>query len=84
MILFETLFALSYGFIYRQQWPRGLEVAAMLVLVALVLVGTRLPSGNVWDAVLDPGLWLVVQLWGLRQVWICYKNRSCLRNIHVA
>ena len=37
LILFETLFALSYGFIYRQQWPRALEVAAMLLLVAGVM-----------------------------------------------
>ena len=41
LILFETLFALSYGFIYRQQWPRGLEVAAMLLLVAGVMWSVR-------------------------------------------
>lgn len=41
LILFETLFALSYGFIYRQQWPRALEVAAMLLLVAGVMWSVR-------------------------------------------
>jgi drug/metabolite transporter (DMT)-like permease len=41
LILFETLFALSYGFIYRQQWPRGLEVAAILLLVVGVMWSVR-------------------------------------------
>jgi len=37
LILFETLFALLYGFIYSQQWPRGLEVAAVVLLIAGVV-----------------------------------------------
>jgi drug/metabolite transporter (DMT)-like permease len=41
LILFETLFALSYGFIYRQQWPRVLELAAMLLLAAGVMWSVR-------------------------------------------
>jgi drug/metabolite transporter (DMT)-like permease len=41
LILFETLFALLYGFIYKQQWPRGLEVAAMVLLVAGVMWSVR-------------------------------------------
>ncbi len=41
LILFETLFALLYGFIYKQQLPRGLEVAAMLLLAAGVLWSLR-------------------------------------------
>ena len=41
LILFETLFALLYGFIYRQQLPRGLEVAAMLLLAAGVMWSVR-------------------------------------------
>jgi drug/metabolite transporter (DMT)-like permease len=42
LILFETLFALLYGFIYKQQLPRTLEVAAMLLLVAGVMWSVRI------------------------------------------
>src|SRR6202012_20575 len=35
MIVFETLFALVYGFIYDGRLPRGLEIAA----IALLLIG---------------------------------------------
>ncbi|OFA08676.1 DMT family transporter [Duganella phyllosphaerae] len=41
LILFETLFALGYGFIFHQQWPRALEVMAMLLLVAGVTWSVR-------------------------------------------
>lgn len=34
LILFETLFALLYGFAYRGQGPRPLELAAIVLLVA--------------------------------------------------
>jgi drug/metabolite transporter (DMT)-like permease len=34
LILFETLFALMYGFIYKQQFPRPLEIAAIVLLIA--------------------------------------------------
>jgi drug/metabolite transporter (DMT)-like permease len=42
LILFETLFALLYGFIYKQQLPRGLEIAAMVLLVAGVMWSVRI------------------------------------------
>ena len=42
LILFETLFALMYGFIYRQQLPRGLEVAAMALLAVGVMWSVRI------------------------------------------
>ncbi len=39
------------------------SVAALLILLVLALfVLTRLPTGNVWDALMDPGLWLALQL----------------------
>ena len=41
LILFETLFALLYGFIYKQQLPRVLEIAAILLLVAGVMWSMR-------------------------------------------
>ena len=41
LILFETLFALLYGFIYQQQWPRPLETAAIVLLAAGVMWSVR-------------------------------------------
>jgi drug/metabolite transporter (DMT)-like permease len=41
LILFETLFALLYGFLYRQAWPRPLEAAAIVLLAAGVLWSVR-------------------------------------------
>jgi drug/metabolite transporter (DMT)-like permease len=37
LILFETLFALLYGFLYEGRWPRALEWAAMVLLAAGVI-----------------------------------------------
>ncbi len=36
-------------------------------LALLVFVVLRLPTGNVWDAVLDPWLWLMIQLAAVRR-----------------
>lgn len=38
MILFETLFALLYGFLWEQRWPSLLEIAAMVLVTASVLL----------------------------------------------
>lgn len=45
-------------------------------LAVLVLVVWRLPSGNAWDAVLDPGLWLILQLQLAQHFWKRYKKSS--------
>jgi drug/metabolite transporter (DMT)-like permease len=42
MIVFETLFALLYGFLYALHWPTPLEVAAIALLLAGVLWSVRL------------------------------------------
>lgn len=47
----------------------GVAVFLLLGSVLLLQVLLRLPSGNVWDAVLDPWLWAVLQLDGLRRLW---------------
>ncbi len=41
LILFETLFALLYGFIYAQRMPRVLEIAAIVLLSAGVAWSVR-------------------------------------------
>ncbi|WP_346191173.1 DMT family transporter [Acetobacter ascendens] len=37
MILFETLFALIYGFLWEHRWPRPIEVAAFTLIVCSVM-----------------------------------------------
>ena len=37
MIVFETLFAALYGFLWEGRWPTGLESAALVLLVAGVV-----------------------------------------------
>jgi hypothetical protein len=59
-------------------WLRCGSVGLALPLLVLTLfVLTRLPTGNVWDALLDPWLWVALQLWclgrGLR--WLKLKLR---------
>jgi drug/metabolite transporter (DMT)-like permease len=46
LILFETLFALLYGFVYRQAWPRPLESAAIALLVVGVLWSVRVHAAE--------------------------------------
>jgi drug/metabolite transporter (DMT)-like permease len=46
MIVFETLFALLYAFIYDQRLPRPLETAAILLLVAGVCWSVRQHAGD--------------------------------------
>ncbi len=41
LILFETLFALLYGFIYQHRMPRTLEIAAIVLLIPGVLWSVR-------------------------------------------
>lgn len=51
-------------------WLAMGTVTVALPLVVLTLFAlTRLPSGNLWDALLDPWLWLVLQLGWLLRVW---------------
>lgn len=46
------------------------SVAAATPLFVLALFAlTRLPSGNLWDALLDPWLWLALQFGALLSVW---------------
>ena len=42
LIVFETLFALIYGFLYEARWPRPLEAAAIVLMLAGVLWSVHL------------------------------------------
>lgn len=41
MLVFETAFAMLYGFIWAQRWPTLLELAALALLIAGVLLSAR-------------------------------------------
>lgn len=58
-------------------WMLGGRVgsSALLLLALLVFVLLRLPDGNVWTAVLDPGLWVVVQVAALWR-WHSQRRRG--------
>jgi drug/metabolite transporter (DMT)-like permease len=42
MIVFETLFALAYGFVFDHRLPRPLEIAAIVLLMIGVAWSVRL------------------------------------------
>lgn len=46
MIVFETLFALAYGFVYDGRWPRPLESAAIALLILGVGWSVRLHAND--------------------------------------
>lgn len=62
--LFATLFWAVFGVQddaseVRRAGQRWLPALPLLVLALFVM--TRLPSGNLWDALIDPWLWLLLQ-----------------------
>jgi hypothetical protein len=58
-------------------------VSYLLAVVLLLYVLLRLPTGNVWDALIDPLLWIALQLgWlvcGLRRVIAARRARRATR-----
>ncbi|CAJ0781211.1 Inner membrane protein YtfF [Ralstonia psammae] len=46
MIVFETLFALTYGFVYDGRWPRPLEITSIALLIAGVGWSVRLHAND--------------------------------------
>ena len=44
-------------------------------LAVVIFVAIRWPSGNVWDAVLDPWLWLLLNGFAIRSIW---KQKSAV------
>jgi len=50
----------------RRTGARALPFEVAVVLAVLLLfVFTRLPNGNLWDALLDPWLWAVLHVYWL-------------------
>lgn len=46
----------------------GLAASALPAVALLLFMALRLPSGNFWDALLDPWLWLALQILAGRQL----------------
>lgn len=46
MIVFETLFALAYGFAFDHRWPRPLEVSAIVLLMTGVAWSVRMHASD--------------------------------------
>ncbi len=60
-----TLFWVFFGGPGLKQTPSGRLGFVLIFSVLALFVFTRLPSGNVWDALIDPWLWA-----GLQAYWL--------------
>ncbi|MDO8457909.1 MAG: hypothetical protein Q7T07_13485 [Burkholderiaceae bacterium] len=55
--------------------PHPVRAHLWVVPMALmVFAAWRLPTGNVWDAILDPWLWVALHVYLVRRIWV--RNRS--------
>lgn len=61
----------------------GSPASALPLLVLTLFVLSRLPTGNLWDALLDPWLWLALQLgWllsAVRRLWQARRSSAATR-----
>ena len=53
----------------------GFRGLILMAAVLVLFVVTRLPTGNLWDALLDPWLWVVLQVVWLRRLWLRWVGR---------
>ncbi|WP_322091895.1 DMT family transporter [Paraburkholderia bannensis] len=74
MIVFETLFALLYGFVYDHRLPRGLEIAAIALLVVGVSWSVRQHAGGPEDTIHGDGIVPEGDLPGIGQIGHAEKN----------
>jgi hypothetical protein len=65
---------------------RARDLAIVLALAIAIHTFTRLPSGNAWDAMLDPWLWLVAQgallVRGVRFAMAAYSHAPVSMTLH--
>lgn len=52
---------------------------AVVPVAALLFAGTRLHTGNLWDALLDPLLWLVLHGMAIRAAYRLVRGRKLVR-----
>ena len=60
--VFATLLWVDAGTAGVNRMAPGLVGPLLMLCVLTLFVLTRLPTGNVWDALIDPWLWLVLQV----------------------
>lgn len=81
----RSVYALGFGagalwcvalglLVFAWRWQGVAMWALCAVLLAFAV--SRLPSGNLWDALLDPLLWFGLHLKLLRDVWAAYKAKK--------
>ena len=73
VLVTATLFGLVWGGATSHRMGSGLVGPLMLCVLALFVL-TRLPTGNVWDALIDPWLWVALQA-----VWLFTAVRRLTR-----
>ena len=57
--------------------PQPVRTHAWVAPLALLMFAAwRLPTGNVWDAVLDPWLWIALHVYLGRKVWVRNRPRG--------
>jgi hypothetical protein len=61
LLVTATLFWLVWGGATAYRLGSGLFGSLLMLCVLSLFVLTRLPTGNVWDALIDPWLWLALQ-----------------------
>ena len=61
LVLASSFWLISMRRLDSHGCRRARDLATVLALAIAIHTFTRLPSGNAWDAMLDPWLWIVVQ-----------------------
>jgi hypothetical protein len=73
-LLAAIVWALGAGF--KSLATRGGASAVVVLSVLGLYVVTRWPSGNLWDALLDPWLWGALQIVVFRACWKRWRTRQ--------
>lgn len=74
-LAFSILLAIATAVWVASQNPVQRREAAVALVAMALFVLTRLPTGNVFDALLDPWLWLVLAFRAARQAATALKSR---------
>ena len=60
-LLAIALIAFINLFICRKKYSSSKANGVLIVVGVFIFAATRLPTGNIWDAILDPWLWIFLQ-----------------------
>jgi dolichyl-phosphate-mannose--protein O-mannosyl transferase len=65
-LLAIALIAFINLFICRKKYSSSKANGVLIVVGVFIFAATRLPTGNIWDAILDPWLWIFLQVFIFR------------------